>query len=242
MRLDQFLANGTSLSRKEAKKAITSGRVQVDKAICKQANLQLAPTQSVHFDGQPVALPGELYLMMHKPAGILSATTDSSQPTAVDLLPAELAGRVHIAGRLDKDTTGLLLLTSDGQWSHSVTSPRRQCRKCYRVTLAEAISEGAIEALETGVSLHGEDMPTRPADVRVMGEREIALTISEGRYHQVKRMLAAVGNHVVALHRHSIGGIELDSNLAPGGFRPLTPEERLSVSPEGQREPDGITK
>jgi 16S rRNA pseudouridine516 synthase len=220
MRLDQYLANAaTELSRKEAKKVVSAGRVMVNEETCRQANRQVEAKQSVHLDGKPVTIPGDIYLMMHKPAGVLSATTDSRQPTALDLLPRNLASRVHMAGRLDKDTTGLLLLTSDGQWSHAVTSPRRECRKSYRVWLAEAIPDEACRALEKGVMLNGETTATRPAEVRVHSDKVIDLTISEGRYHRVE-----------ALHRFRIGSIELDDNLAPGEFRALTPQEIRSVT------------
>ena len=229
MRLDQYLANGTGLSRKDAKRTITGKRVQVNGQLCRSTSANINTGDSVLLDGEPVTLPGELYLMLHKPAGVISATTDSSQPTALDLLPPELARQLHIAGRLDKDTTGLLLLTSDGQWSHRVTSPRRDCPKTYRVQLAEPLTAEARQALEQGIQLNGEDTATRPAQVLACSEQEIELTISEGRYHQVKRMLAAVGNHVTALHRQRIGAIELDAGLAPGQFRELTRSEIDSV-------------
>jgi len=231
MRLDQYLANGTGtgLSRKDAKRAITGKRVQVNGQLCRSTSANINTGDSVLLDGEPVTLPGELYLMLHKPAGVISATTDSNQPTALDLLPPELARQVHIAGRLDKDTTGLLLITSDGQWSHRVTSPRRDCPKTYRVQLAEPLTAEARQALEQGIQLNGEDTATRPAQVLACSEQEIELTISEGRYHQVKRMLAAVGNHVTALHRQRIGAIELDAGLAPGQFRELTRSEIDSV-------------
>lgn len=229
MRLDQYLASGTGLSRKDAKRAITGKRVQVNDQLCRSTSANINTGDSVLLDGEPVTLPGELYLMLHKPAGVISATTDSNQPTALDLLPPELARQVHIAGRLDKDTTGLLLITSDGQWSHRVTSPRRDCPKTYRVQLAEPLTAEARQALEQGIQLNGEDTATRPAQVLACSEQEIELTISEGRYHQVKRMLAAVGNHVTALHRQRIGAIELDAGLAPGQFRELTRSEIDSV-------------
>jgi len=229
MRLDQYLANGTGLSRKDAKRAITGKRVQVNGQLCRSTSANINTGDSVLLDGEPVTLPGELYLMLHKPAGVISATTDSNQPTALDLLPPELARQVHIAGRLDKDTTGLLLITSDGQWSHRVTSPRRDCPKTYRVQLAEPLTAEARQALEQGIQLNGEDTATRPAQVVACSEQEIELTISEGRYHQVKRMLAAVGNHVTTLHRQRIGAIELDTGLAPGQFRELTRSEIDSV-------------
>jgi 16S rRNA pseudouridine516 synthase len=229
MRLDQYLSTSTELSRKDAKKAITKGRVRVDGAAVRSANTQVAGNAVVELDGSVLHLAGEIYVMMNKPDGVISATTDSSQPTAVDLLPPRLATRVHIAGRLDKDTTGLLLLTSDGQWSHQVTSPRRDCPKTYQVMLAEPLSNEARVKLETGVLLRDEEKATRPATVVICSETTIELTINEGRYHQVKRMLAAVGNHVKGLHRLRIGEITLDPALAPGQYRELTEDEFRSI-------------
>lgn len=229
MRLDYFVANATTLSRRDAKKTISSGRIRVDGQICRKSASPVAADTRVSLDDQPLSLPGERYLMLHKPAGVISATTDSQQPTALDLLPADVRHGLHIAGRLDADTTGLLLLTTDGQWSHRITSPRVKCPKTYRVTLAEPIDDLAITQLQQGVLLHGESRPTRPADVHLLNAGEIDLTLSEGRYHQVKRMLAAVGNHVTGLHRWRVGPLILDNSLAPGEYRELTTEEVNSL-------------
>ncbi|WP_417567414.1 pseudouridine synthase [Marinobacter sp.] len=229
MRLDQFVANSSGLSRKEAKRAIAGGEVTVNGETCTAANTQLPRDVQVVLAGEPLALPGERYLMMNKPAGVVSATTDSDHPTALDLLPTELTRNLHIAGRLDADTTGLLLLTTDGQWSHRVTSPRTDCPKTYRVTLSEPLTSRAVRELEQGVHLHSDSKPTRPAQVDILGESTIDLTISEGRYHQVKRMLAAVGGHVEALHRLQIGAVLLDPALEPGGYRELTRAEKNSL-------------
>tara|TARA_B100002003_G_scaffold48700_1_gene43855 strand:+ start:5567 stop:6259 length:693 start_codon:yes stop_codon:yes gene_type:complete len=230
MRLDQFIATSTELSRKDAKRAISRGEVTVNEQICKGANTRLAGHERVALSGTLLNLPGERYLMMNKPAGVVSATTDSDHPTALDLLPSDITRNLHIAGRLDADTTGLLLLTTDGKWSHRVTSPRTDCPKTYRVTLSEPLTDAAAQQLERGVELHNDPKPTRPAGVKVLEERIIELTISEGRYHQVKRMLAAVGNHVDALHRLRIGKVELDTALGPGEYRELTPEEKDSLA------------
>lgn len=230
MRLDQFIATSTELSRKDAKRAISRGEVTVNEQICKGANTRLAGHERVALSGTLLTLPGERYLMMNKPAGVVSATTDSDHPTALDLLPSDITRNLHIAGRLDADTTGLLLLTTDGKWSHRVTSPRTDCPKTYRVTLSEPLTDAAAKQLERGVELHNDPKPTRPAGVKVLEERIIELTISEGRYHQVKRMLAAVGNHVDALHRLRIGKVELDTALGPGEYRELTPEEKDSLA------------
>ena len=230
MRLDQFIATSTELSRKDAKRAISRGEVTVNEQICKGANTRLAGHERVALSGTLLTLAGERYLMMNKPAGVVSATTDSDHPTALDLLPSDITRNLHIAGRLDADTTGLLLLTTDGKWSHRVTSPRTDCPKTYRVTLSEPLTDAAAKQLERGVELHNDPKPTRPAGVKVLEERIIELTISEGRYHQVKRMLAAVGNHVDALHRLRIGKVELDTALGPGEYRELTPEEKDSLA------------
>jgi 16S rRNA pseudouridine516 synthase len=229
MRLDYFIANASSLSRKEAKRAIGKGLVTCNDEICSQASKQVAVGDRITLEGKPLALPDERYLMLHKPPGVISATSDSQQPTALDLIPPELRPGLHIAGRLDLDTTGLLLLTTDGQWSHRVTSPRTDCDKTYRVEIAEPLIAEAIARLEQGVKLKGDPAPTRPAGVRITADRIIELTISEGRYHQIKRMMAAVGNHVVSLHRLRIGAVALDERLAPGEYRELTRDEIRSL-------------
>jgi 16S rRNA pseudouridine516 synthase len=229
MRLDYFIATASGLSRKDAKRAIGKGQVERNGSPCRQASVQVEAEDDIRLDGIGLSLPGERYLMLFKPQGAISATTDSQQPTALDLLPADLRTGLHIAGRLDRDTTGLLLLTTDGQWSHRITSPRAGCEKTYRVALSEPITGDAIAHLEKGVKLKGEDTLTQPAGVSLINPQTIELTIREGRYHQIKRMLAAVGNHVTALHRLRIGAIALDASLAPGEFRELTTEEVASV-------------
>lgn len=225
MRLDFYIANSANVSRKEARRLILASRVSVEGEICKKAATQMSGTEHVCLDDQQMTLPGERYLMLHKPEGVVSATTDNENPTALDLLPPDWRRNLHIAGRLDKDTTGLLLLSTDGQWSHRVTSPRAECPKTYVVTLAEPIPDEKLAQLETGVELRGESRPTAPARVERIDGEHLRLTIAEGRYHQVKRMLAAVGNRVVSLHRECIGSVSLDSSLAPGEFRELTQAE-----------------
>lgn len=229
MRLDYFIANASGLSRKDAKRALGAGDVSVDGKVCKQASYKLVPGESVRLRGESLTLPRERYLMLNKPEGVVCSTEDGDHLTVLSLIPAELRTGLHIVGRLDLDTTGLLLLTSDGQWSHRITSPRRRCPKTYRATLADAINDEALHQLRQGVMLKNDAKPATATEVRLLEDRVIELTITEGRYHQVKRMLAAVGNRVTALHRQSVGEIELDPALAPADYRELTEKEITSV-------------
>lgn len=229
MRLDFFLAHGTGLSRKQVKMLIGKGAVRVDGETRPKANTRVVEGQGVWLHDEPVQLQGHRYLMLHKPVGVVCSTDDAEHRTVLDLIPAELRRDLHPAGRLDRDTTGLVLLTSDGDWSHRLTSPNHECAKRYRVSCADPVSNEDLLALCDGILLRGEDSPTLPAQAERVSERELLLTITEGRYHQVKRMLAARGNKVVGLHREQIGGIKLDAVLAPGEFRALTEEEVASI-------------
>lgn len=225
MRLDKFLASCTELSRADAKKALHGGRVKIDGVVVKDGGVKVSASMTVSYDDQPLTLSGPRYLMLHKPADTLCSTIDEHYVSVLSLLDIERRGELHIAGRLDADTTGLVLITDDGQWSHAITSPKKRCAKVYRVTLAEPLSAEAKAALETGVMLKGEDKPTLPAEVAMLEPTLLLLTLCEGKYHQVKRMVAAVGNKVVALHRQQIGSVVLDPALAEGEWRHLTEAE-----------------
>ena len=228
MRLDYFLAHSAGLTRKEAKRLISRGAVTVAGEAKPKANMQLREGQAVTVNGERVQPPGHRYLMLHKPVDVVCSTDDPEHRTVLDLLPAELRSELHPAGRLDRDTTGLVLLTTDGQWSHRITSPNHQCDKRYRVSCADAVSDEDLQALRDGILLRGESSPTLPAQAERIVADQLLLTIREGRYHQVKRMLAARGNKVISLHREQIGGIVLDENLAPGEYRALTDHELAS--------------
>lgn len=183
------------------------------------------PETQVILDGNETGQPGPRYFMLHKPQGYVCSTGDPQHPTVLDLLDEVKTDDLHFAGRLDIDATGLVLITSDGQWSHCIVAPGRKCRKCYRVTLADPLTDLDAEKLRQGVLLRNEPQPTQSAELEILAERNCLLTISEGRYHQIKRMFAAVGNRVVGLHRVSIGNLELDENLAPGAYRRLSLQE-----------------
>ncbi|MCC4263391.1 16S rRNA pseudouridine(516) synthase RsuA [Oceanimonas baumannii] len=228
MRLDRFLCEATGLTRSLAKKALSRGEVTVNDEVAKKGDTKIGE-QRVHLNGRLLSLQLPRYLMLHKPQGYISASQDELHPCVLHLLPPELASGLQCAGRLDVDTTGLLLLTDDGQWSHRLRSPKRACHKTYRVTLAEPLAAGTAARFAGGVLLHGEPKATLPATLEVITPTQVLLTIQEGKYHQVKRMFAAVGNRVTALHRQQIGDIVLDHNLPEGEWRHLTPEEVASI-------------
>lgn len=177
--------------------------------------------------------------MLHKPAGCICATADGVHPTVLDLLPPAERPGLHVAGRLDLDVTGLVLLTDDGDWSHGVTAPRHKCPKTYVAELGAPIGDDALDGLRRGVRLRGEREDTRPARVERLGPARVRITVTEGRYHQVKRMFAAVGNRVTVLHRERVGRLALDPALPPGAWRALTPEEVAGLADCGTDRGEG---
>lgn len=225
MRLDKFIAHATPHSRSQVRQLLRAGRITVDGAIAKDAALTLAGDARVTLDGEPLALPGPRYFMLNKPLDVVCATTDGHHRTVLDLLRGEDREGLHPAGRLDADSTGLVLVTDDGQWSHRVKAPGHH-EKRYRVRTYRPIADDTALRFAQGLCLRGEeDQPTRPARMERTAPCEALVWLQEGRYHQVRRMFAAVGNHVEALHREAVAGIELDPALAPGEWRPLTPAE-----------------
>ncbi|RCU45431.1 MULTISPECIES: pseudouridine synthase [Corallincola] len=229
MRLDKYLSTYADLTRSQAKRALHAGEVTCNGEPIRNPGFKVSADDHISLDGMPLDPAGERYLMLHKAEQTVCSHVDDGHMSIFSLMEITRPDKLHVAGRLDADTTGLVLITDDGQWSHAITSPKRACQKRYRVWLAEALTEQACLQLQQGVMLHGEEHPTRPAVVEKVAESECLLTISEGKYHQVKRMMAAVGNKVVALHREQIGAIELDEELEPGEWRYLTPEEVASV-------------
>ena len=229
MRLDYLIAHTTGLSRKQAKKAIADGQITVEGISRVKGNTQISHQHTALFNGQRLNIPRPRYLMLHKPAGYICSTQDPQHESVLNLIDFDDRVDLHIVGRLDLDTTGLLLLTSDGQWSHRVASPQKKCAKIYQALLANPITTTAIQQLQSGVKLKGDTKQTLPAVVKTINKYTIQLAIIEGRYHQVKRMLAAVDNHVLSLHRIQVGDIQLDDRLAAGEYRPLTPAEIESI-------------
>ncbi len=246
MRLDKFIGNNTHNSRKDAHKLLKSGRVEVNGELVFAPDAAINNSQDIiTLDGIRIEPVGKVYLMLHKPQGVVCANEDGQHPTVIDLLRNEknFVGNkskalpfsdLQIAGRLDIDTTGLVLVTNDGKWNHRITAPASGCKKAYCVTLSEALAPSTAEKFAAGVQLEGEKRKTRPAVLHHITPKKVRLDLSEGKYHQVKRMFAAVGNHVTSLHRESVAGLTLDKTLTPGQFRYLTKEEleivRVSVT------------
>ncbi|MDD7544405.1 16S rRNA pseudouridine(516) synthase RsuA [Actinobacillus porcinus] len=229
MRLDKFLAEQTGLTRSQAAKVLRQGAVEINGEIEKSGAVKVSPADDIIFDGERLEwVVGNQYFMLNKPQNCVCSHDDGDYPTVYHFFDYPLAGRLHTAGRLDADTTGLVLLTDDGQWSHRITSPKHHCEKTYLVTLADPVESHYQTACEQGILLRGEKAPTKPAKLEILDDYNVNLTISEGRYHQVKRMFAALGNKVVALHRWRVGNVVLDEQLEEGEFRPLTEEEIAS--------------
>ncbi len=233
MRLDKFLAHASGESRKTVKLWIRQRRVRVDAQRVTDAGIAVAKGASVSLDGKPLALAGESYIMLNKPAGTVSTAEHADARSVMTLLPAALRSRLHIVGRLDVDTTGLMLLSSDGDWSHRITAPAQHCLKVYRVQLSDPLGDAAATALLDGVMLGGEKSPLRARALHRHDELNVDITLGEGRYHQVKRMFAAVQNHVETLQRVQMGGLILDASLPPGQWRELSLQERASVFETG---------
>lgn len=226
MRLDKFIAENTGLTRSQATKTIRQGIVKINGEIEKSGARQVSSKDQIYFEEELLGWLDEgLYFMLNKPQGYVCSNDDGDYPNIYQFFDYPLTGKLHSAGRLDVDTTGLVLLTDDGQWSHRITSPKHHCEKTYLVTLADPVETHYAQACIKGILLRGEKTPTKPAKLEILDDYNVNLTLSEGRYHQVKRMFAALGNKVIGLHRWKIGDVVLDESLQEGEFRPLTPEE-----------------
>jgi len=226
MKLSRIVSNQPDISRKKANWLIATGQVHVNDLICRMADTDVDEFSVVSVNGKMVQ-QGHCarYLMLNKPAGYLSATEDDTHPTVLQLLPPVLAQGLHIAGRLDRATTGLMILTNNGAWSRQLTLPGMGIAKVYRVTTAYPIGPDTAQRFAEGIWFEYEQLTTAPAALELLEPTLARLTIYEGRYHQVKRMFHAAGNRVVALHREQIGHLQLNSDLTEGNFRMLTGSE-----------------
>ncbi|HKM26877.1 MAG TPA: pseudouridine synthase [Thiopseudomonas sp.] len=225
MRLDRFISETTGLSRKESAKVVQSGEVTVDGSVQKKGSFQVPENAEVIWGGERLEVLGPVYLMINKPLGCVCANHDSAHMTVFAHLDIPISDKLHTVGRLDLDTSGMLLITDDGKWSHRITSPKKKCAKVYHAWVSEPLTTENIQAFAEGLELTGETTLTAPAVLEIINEREALVHVHEGRYHQVRRMFAAVGNNVEKLHREQVGELKLDPDLTPGDYRFLTAEE-----------------
>ena len=227
IRIDRFLCHMGIGSRSEIKKFLKTCRVKLNGKFEKSPNTQVdIDKDEILFDDEIVIYKEFTYLMLNKPKDYISATFDPKLPTVLELLEFPYSNmELFPVGRLDIDTTGFLILTNDGKFSYNVTNPKKKVNKKYLVTLRDDISSNQIESLENGIYFEKEDFTTENAKVEEISKRKIYLTISEGKFHQVKRMLEYVGNEVVELKRVSIGNLSLDEKLELGEYREITNTE-----------------
>lgn len=231
MKLDRLIASHEAMGRQAAHRAIAAKRVRVDGDIVTDGNHPVDRFTLVELNDVAVQQPERaLYLMLNKPVGILSATKDDQHPTVIDLIDDPDKHTLHLAGRLDRGTSGLVLLTNDGRWSKRLMAAEKKVPKVYLVETTDPIAPAAVEAFARGFHFHTEDITTLPAELVILAERSARLTLHEGRYHQVKRMFHRVNNRVVSLHRESIGSVALPDDLLPGQWRQLTAQEIQAAS------------
>lgn len=228
-RLDRYLGAKLQIPRKLVRDVLLAGRVQVDGQIIKEMDRQVDEFSHIQLDGQILQANSPIYIMLHKPIGVVSATKDDQHKTVIELLNCEQREELHIAGRLDLNSSGLLLLTNDSRWSEALMSPTQKVEKVYRVTLANPLTEDYIAAFAEGMYFGFEDIMTQAAKLTILDDYVAEVTLKEGKYHQIKRMFGRFRNPVVGLHRVSIGDIVLDEQLAPGENRSLTIAEVASI-------------
>lgn len=229
MRLDKFLSSQLDISRTDAKKMLKSGKITLNGQVVSTGEIQIdAEKDIVASDGKNLLFKKHIYIMLNKPKGVVSASVSPDEKNVVDLVPAELRrSGLFPAGRLDKDTTGFVLITDDGEFAHDILSPSKHIRKTYITVLEREVREEEYSLFERGMELG--DIVLKPASLKKIGELTYEIVITEGRYHQIKRMFAKTGNKVMDLKRTKMGALSLDDTLAEGECREITSEELLLI-------------
>lgn len=223
MRLDKFICKSTALTLAQASRSVANGEVLVNGVAVLASSAQVHGDNVITLNGESLVARPFRYLMLHKPSHTVCSNVDEAYLSVFNALAIPDSDELHVAGRLDADTTGLVLATDDGRWSFNIIRPNQDCPKVYRVKLRDDVADDLTERFQEGLLLQGESQKTRPAKLELLSPREVLLTITEGRFHQVKRMFAAVGNRVQSLHREQIGSVVLDVPL--GQWRELTAAE-----------------
>lgn len=236
-RLDRFIsqwlfhqAPSRPVSKKEVRLLVAQQRILVDGVPAASFSQPVGYFSRIELDGEILQQNQPIYLMLHKPVGVVSAVVDAQHQTVLDLIDHPEKHQLHNVGRLDLNTSGLLLLTNDSRWSAALTAPDKAVTKCYEVTLARPVDDGYRAAFKQGIYFGYEDLTTRPAELEIIDDYHTRLWLTEGRYHQVKRMFGHFRNAVVGLHRSSVGSLQLDPDLKPGQWRVLTADELVQLS------------
>ena len=228
-RLDRFMSQQLGIKRQAIRPILAQGRILVDGNVACDVQQSIHQFSHVIFDQQVIQNNKPRYVMMHKPRGVVSATKDLKHKTVVDLLDKNECGKLHIAGRLDFNSSGLILLTNDGRWSRQLSSPVNKIVKRYRVELEKPLDERYIDAFSQGMYFDFEGITTQPAQLKIISSHLGEVSLTEGRYHQIKRMFGRFQNEVLQLHRLSIGKLVLDPKLLPGQSRELQQEEVTGI-------------
>ena len=232
MRLDKYLAEAAQCTRSESRQMIRAGRVSVNGAACRRPEQQVSEMDTIRLDGQGKPRQAFVYIMLNKPAGVVSASSDRREVTVVDLVRGAYPRReLFPAGRLDKTSTGFVLLTDDGGFAHDILAPKRHVPKTYRVTLDTPLTREMADGFAAGVTLM-DKVRLAPAEVAPLSDdgRTVRVVLRQGVYHQIKRMFGVYGAGVDALHREAIGPVALDETLAPGAWRELTEQEVAAIA------------
>ena len=218
-RLDRFISKHIGINKKDVRLLIAQGRVMVNQNVATRVDMQVGKFTHVSYDEKILQNRSPYYIMLNKPTGVVSATKDMQHQTVVDILPYDFKHELHIAGRLDLNSSGLLLLTNDGDWSERLSAPESKVTKRYRVKVEKPITDDYIDAFREGMYFSYEDITTQAVELKILSDHVAELSLTEGRYHQIKRMFGRFRNPVLELHRFAIGDITLDANLLPGESR-----------------------
>ncbi len=229
-RLDRHLSRLLGIKRSDVRPILAGGRVRIDGELATDISQVINRFSDVRLDGRPTQAATPRYVMLNKPRGVVSATSDAEHRTVLDLLEQPWREELHIVGRLDFNSTGLVLLTNDGRWSRQLSLPESKMLKRYRVRVDRALTPEYVDAFRRGFHFGYEGITTLPAQLNILGEFEAEVGLIEGRYHQIKRMFGRFDNKVLEIHRISVGPLMLDNDLVRGGSRELTLRELEALS------------
>jgi len=224
-RLDKFLSTSRQISKGDVRILLAQKRVFVNDQLAQGIEQRVNKFSKISLDGEVLQENRAHYVMLHKPIGVVCATEDDKHKTVIDLLDFEFRHELHIVGRLDLNTSGLVLLTNDSRWSEAITKPSRKIEKTYQVTLKHPLDESYINAFKAGMYFEYENITTQPSRLKILAPNKAEVILTEGKYHQIKRMFGRFRNQVLALHRSQIGSLNLDQNLLPGQSRLLLARE-----------------